>query len=153
MPDLREALLKERLRSQRLGTPIRASLTPSLFETITQLKEATRRTYRDIFLVVLNIFKHHPELFPIDPLKKERKDVFFRLSKKDSLTVLVWAWNRNQRRSNFIGDLTERFLKMVPLSVFLDTLSTRKDQALRLKEDLKNYGRQSIHGTNAPSRT
>jgi hypothetical protein len=57
------------------------------------------------------------------------------------MTVLVWAWLRNQRRSNFIGDLTEQFFEMVPLQVFKDVLSARKDQAFRLKEDYTKYER------------
>jgi hypothetical protein len=141
MPDLREALLKEHLRSQRLGTIIRASLTSSVHHIVTSLKEETGRTYRDIFLIVLNIFKHHPDLFPIEREKKSREDLRFRISKTDSMTVLVWAWKRNQRRSNLIGDLMERFLELVPLSVFKDVLSNRKDQALRLEEDFRKHER------------
>lgn len=141
MPDLREALLKEHLKAQRLGTIIRASLISSIHDTITSLKEETGRTYRDIFLIVLNVFKHHPEFFPIERVKKSREDLHFRVSKSDSMTVLVWAWKRNQRRSNFIGDLMEQFLSMVPLPVFKDILMTRKDQALRLKEDFRKYER------------
>jgi hypothetical protein len=142
MLSLREALLQEHLRTSRLGTPIRASLTPTVYDTIVALKEDTQRTYRDIFLIVLNVFKHHPTFFPVDrEKKKSRQDVFFRLSKTDSMTALVWAWKRNQRRSNFIGDLLEQFLNLVPLTVFQETLTQRTDQAFRLKEELKKHER------------
>ena len=141
MPDLRETLLKEHLKDCRLGTPIRASLTAPIFSAVTSLKEDTQRTYRDIFRIVLNVFKHHPDLFYIDCEKKSRQDIFFRVSKRDSMTVLVWAWNRNLRRSNFIGDLMEQFLKMVPISAFRQVLESRTDQALRLKEDVERYER------------
>ena len=151
MPDLRAALLKEHLRQSRLGTPIRASLISSVYEILQSLKEETRRTYRDILLIILNVFKHHPEFFPIDHSKKARQDIFFRLSKKDSMTVLVWAWKRNQRRSNFIGDLVEQFFDMVPVAEFKKVLESRVDQAIRLKEDVKKYGRGNKRKINSGS--
>lgn len=141
MPDLQEVILKKHLRDSRLGIPVRASLTPAVRYAIASLKKDTKRTYRDIFLFILNVYKCHPDFFSFDREKKSRTDVFFRLSKKDSSTVLTWAWKKNLRRSNFIGDITEQFLDMVPHSVFREVLANRADQALRLKKDIENYER------------
>jgi len=141
MPALQEALLEKRLRSQRIGTLIRASLPPATFNIVKSLKEETRRTYRDIFTIVLNVFKHHPHFFPITNNRQERKDLSFRVANEDSMTVHVWAWKRRQRRSNFIGDLMEQFLAMVPIAEFKTVLYRRTDQAFRLKEDIKRYER------------
>lgn len=141
MPDLREAILKEHLRAQRLGVLIRASISPATLRTLNHLKNATRRTYRDILSIILNVYRHHPELFQINPPGRTTRTIHFRLSKKDSTTVYTWAWKRKQKRCYFIGDLAAQFFSMIPIKAFIGVLKRREDQALRLIEDIKCYER------------
>lgn len=132
MQQLRAEVLKEHLRQERFGTIVRANLSPTNASRIRRLKELSGRYYKDIFRVLLSVYRQYPEHFPITKQPKRPKIVTFRLSRELALFSSDWAWERGEKRAYFFNSVIQGFFEKVPMKEAAAAFENQEDRVARI---------------------
>lgn len=139
MPTLPKEVLEAGLKDRRFGITVRVALDSEVRETLRRLKAKSKRSFHDIYRVLLAIYEEEGSRFvPVFRPMKRYAILNVRLSRRNAAAALDWAWYEDVTRKEFLGTLAKVFFARVPFKYALKIFREQFDRAQRVKEEMKN---------------
>lgn len=132
MHEVRQDFLEGSLRHSRFGSLIRAKLTPENEKRVRGLARPKGVYVKDVFRLFFLLYRAVPDKFPTLPVPKTRVCVAFRVPPKMAKAMDDIAWQRCERRSNFLNDLVEGAYTWVQEETIEKMLRDQVEKAVRV---------------------